>query len=59
MGEGIKGDALDFVLAKKVVPTKSSMIYFEHISALAFGFANDFSMVGKRKGTEGKYVVSL
>ena len=57
MGEGIKGDALDFALAKKGCAHKViNDPSFEHISALAFGFpCNDFSMVGKRKGTEGKY----
>jgi len=57
MGEGVEADAVDFATAKKGCDHKViDDPDFKLISALAFGFpCNDFSMVGKRKGTEGTY----
>jgi DNA (cytosine-5)-methyltransferase 1 len=55
LGEGVECDALAFAknrsgCAHKVIGN------FPNISALAFGFpCNDFSMVGKRKGTNGDF----
>lgn len=55
LGEGIQCDAMAFAEAHSGCDHKT-IADFEPISALAFGFpCNDFSMVGKRKGTEGAY----
>lgn len=55
MGEGVCCDAKAFAKAKKGRGHKT-IKDFEKITALAFGFpCNDFSMVGKRKGTKGVY----
>jgi len=55
MGEGIHCDALVFAKGNKTAKHKT-IKDFRPITALAFGFpCNDFSMVGKRKGTKGIY----
>ena len=47
-GEGIKADAIEFV--------ENMTAEQKRINALAFGFpCNDFSLVGKQKGMQGKY----
>ena len=55
MGDGVHCDAMPFAKGKKGREHKSIRDY-ERITALAFGFpCNDFSMVGKRKGTDGAF----
>lgn len=55
LGEGVQCDALDFSSNLKASEHKV-IDDFPAINALAFGFpCNDFSMVGKRKGTTGSY----
>jgi len=55
LGEGILSDAMAFVESQ---PNNESKCLkdFKKISALAFGFpCNDFSLVGKQKGFQGKF----
>lgn len=55
LGEGVCCDATAFVAGNKGVGHKT-IADFDPINALAFGFpCNDFSMVGKRKGTGGAF----
>jgi len=55
LGEGIRCDAMAFSEAHAGCEHKT-IADFEQITALAFGFpCNDFSMVGKRKGTNGAF----
>jgi DNA (cytosine-5)-methyltransferase 1 len=55
LGEGVQCDALDF--SRNCEGCDHKVIGdFPFINALAFGFpCNDFSMVGKRKGTDGAF----
>lgn len=57
LGTGVVSDAMDFSLGKSRGPHNSPTILdFERISGLAFGFpCNDFSLVGKQRGFQGKY----
>lgn len=55
LGIGICADVRDFV-ADKGSSFKQRISSYDQISALAFGFpCNDFSIVGKQKGLEGKF----
>jgi DNA (cytosine-5)-methyltransferase 1 len=55
LGEGIQCDAMAFAEARSGCDHET-IADFPRITALAFGFpCNDFSMVGKRKGTNGNY----
>lgn len=55
LGEGIQCDAVAFAEARSGCDHKV-ISDFKPIAALAFGFpCNDFSMVGKRKGTNGDF----
>jgi DNA (cytosine-5)-methyltransferase 1 len=55
LGQGVRCDALDFVNNKRSGNHKV-LANFPPINALAFGFpCNDFSLVGERKGIQGKY----
>ncbi|NDV24329.1 DNA cytosine methyltransferase [Desulfovibrio sp. JC022] len=55
LGEGVHCDALDFANNIKDADHKI-LANFPPINALAFGFpCNDFSVVGERKGINGKY----
>ncbi len=55
MGKGIQSDAMAFTGTSRL-ENNSHISDYDQISALAFGFpCNDFSMVGKRAGTDGKF----
>jgi len=55
LGEGIECDAMNFVNAEPGCKHKT-ISDFERVTALAFGFpCNDFSLVGKQKGFQGKF----
>jgi len=55
LGEGVMCDAMDFVNVKQSGEHKT-IFDFGQVNALAFGFpCNDFSMVGKKKGSHGKF----
>jgi len=55
LGKGIECDAIDFANGVSKDGHKT-ILDFERIDALAFGFpCNDFSLVGKQKGMQGKY----
>lgn len=55
LGEGVKCDAMDFTDIENTFDHKT-IKNFDKINALAFGFpCNDFSLVGTKKGFQGKY----
>ncbi|MEI8366350.1 MAG: DNA (cytosine-5-)-methyltransferase [Parachlamydiaceae bacterium] len=55
LGEGIQCDAMAFAESHSACRHKT-IADFTPITALAFGFpCNDFSMVGKRRGTDGAF----
>jgi len=55
LGEGVRCDAMAFAEGHAGSEHKT-IADFEPITALAFGFpCNDFSVVGKRKGTDGAF----
>lgn len=57
LGTGVVSDAMNFVQGKSSRNHKALTIAdFERITGLAFGFpCNDFSLVGKQKGFQGKF----